>query len=85
MNPTLLPNSGHSPAPHSSASTEERRENGLGLIAIGVLLWFFDALMFFFMPAATRMGHSRPFVMLVGAAFVAGVTLIAVGKRLRKP
>lgn len=68
----------------SSMSAEERRENGLSLIVIGFMLWFFDALVFFFMPAASRMGHPRPFQLLIGAAFLAGVVLIAVGKHLRK-
>jgi lipopolysaccharide export LptBFGC system permease protein LptF len=77
MNQTLATN--------AASSLEERRENGLGLIMIGFLLWFFDALMFFFMPQAARMGHPRPFLALIGAAFVAGAALIAIGTRLRKP
>jgi len=68
----------------SGASTEERRENGLGLIMIGFMLWFFDALVFFFMPAGARLGHPRPFEILIGSAFIAGVILIAIGTRLRK-
>jgi hypothetical protein len=68
----------------SGANTEERRENGLGLIMIGFMLWFFDALVFFFMPAGARLGHPRPFEILIGSAFVAGVILIAIGTRLRK-
>ena len=68
----------------SSVNPEERRENGLSLIVIGFMLWFFDALVFFFMPAALRMGHPRPFVLLIGSAFVAGTVLIAVGTHLRR-
>ena len=67
-----------------SASTEERRENGLGLITIGFMLWFFDALVFFFMPAGARLGHPRPFEVLIGSALVAGAVLIWIGTRLRR-
>ena len=66
------------------SNAEERRENGLSLIVIGFMLWFFDALVFFFMPAALRLGHPRPFVTLIGAAFLSGVVLIGIGMRLRK-
>ena len=76
---TALPNSAH-----DSANAEERRENGLGLIAIGVMLWFFDAMVFFFMPAASRLGQARPFALLIGSAFLAGAVLILVGMRLRR-
>jgi hypothetical protein len=67
-----------------SSSPEERRENGLSLIVIGFMLWFFDTLVFFFMPAASRMGHPRPFALLIGAVFVAGAMLIAIGTHLRR-
>jgi hypothetical protein len=71
-------------ATNSTSNSEERRENGLGLIMIGFMLWFFDAMVFFFLPAAMRLGHPRPFVMLIGSAFVAGAALIAIGYRLRR-
>lgn len=63
---------------------EERRENALSIITIGFMLWFFDALIFFFMPAAARLGHPRPFLILIGAAFIAGGVLIAIGSYLRR-
>jgi len=65
-------------------STEERRENGLSLMVIGFMLWFFDLLILFFMPAGVRLGHPRPFQVLIASAFVAGVVLIASGRYLRK-
>lgn len=68
----------------SGVSAEVRRENGLSLIMIGFMLWFFDALVFFFMPAALRLGHPHPFEALIGAAFVAGVVLIWIGTRMRR-
>jgi len=67
-----------------SADPEARRENGLALITIGFMLWFFDALVFFFMPAGVRLGHPRPFEILIGSAFVAGALLIALGMRIKK-
>lgn len=65
-------------------NTEQRRENGLSLIMIGFMLWFFDALVFFFMPAGIRLGQQRPFAILIVSALVAGVALIAIGAYLRK-
>jgi len=68
----------------SETNSEERRENGLSLIVIGFMLWFFDALVFFFMPAGSRLGHPRPFALLIGAAFLAGALLIIIGTHLRR-
>ena len=65
-------------------SSEERREDGLSLIMIGFMLWFFDALIAFFMPAGVRLGHQRPFLVLMVSALVAGIILIGVGTHLRK-
>jgi hypothetical protein len=65
-------------------NSEERRENGLSLIVIGFMLWFFDVLVFFFMPAALRLGHPRPFLLLLAAAFLAGAVLIIIGTHLRR-
>lgn len=66
------------------SSSEERRENGLSLILIGFMLWFFDLLIVFFMPAGVRLGHPRPFQILIASAFVAGAMVIAIGRHLRK-
>jgi hypothetical protein len=65
-------------------NTEEQRENGLGLIVIGFLLWFFDALVFFFMPAGVRLGQQRGFTILIASAFVGGAIVMAFGVYLRK-
>ena len=67
-----------------SANSEERRENALSLMVIGFMLWCFDALVFFFMPAGVRLGDQRPFEITIGSVFVAGVILIAIGARMRK-
>jgi len=63
---------------------EERRENGLSLIVIGFLLWFFDALVVFFMPAGVRLGERRGFAILTVSAFVAGAIMMACGWYLRR-
>jgi uncharacterized membrane-anchored protein len=67
-----------------TANTEERRENGLSLIVIGFLLWFFDALVFFFMPAGVRLGEQRPFALLVASAFIAGAIVMGIGFYVRR-
>ncbi len=66
------------------ANSEVRRENGLSLIIIGFMLWFFDALIFFFMPAGVRLGYKASFVILTGSVLVAGAVLMAIGAYLRK-
>ena len=67
-----------------TANTEERRENGLSLIVIGFLLWFFDALVFFFMPAGVRLGEKRPFALLTASAFIAGAIVMGIGFYVRR-
>ncbi len=49
----------------ANGNREERHEKGLSLIVIGFLLWFFDALILFFMPAGVRLGDRRPFALLI--------------------
>jgi hypothetical protein len=68
----------------ASVNTEERRENGLSLIVIGFLLWFFDALVFFFMPAGVRLGQQRGFMILIASAFISGAIVMTFGVYLRK-
>jgi hypothetical protein len=65
-------------------SSEERREIGMSLMVIGFILWFFDLLILFFMPAGVRLGYSRPFEILMAAMFVGGVIFVLVGRYLRK-
>lgn len=65
-------------------SSEERRETGLSLIIIGFMLWFFDVLISFFLPAGVRLGHERAFVILIGSVFVGGLVLMGIGSYLRK-
>lgn len=66
------------------SNTEERRENGRSLIVIGFLLWFFDALIFFYMPAGMRLGEQRGFALLTISAFLAGAIVMGFGFYLRR-
>ena len=77
MNEKLVPQA-------ANESGEERRENGMSLIVIGFLLWFFDALVIFFMPAGVRLGQQRGFAILTVSAFVAGAVVMGCGVYLRK-
>jgi hypothetical protein len=71
--------------PHTANNRmEERNEKGLSLIVIGFVLWFFDALVFFFMPAGVRLGEQRPFALLIISAFLAGAIVMGFGLYLRK-
>ncbi len=64
-------------------NSEDRRELGLSLLTIGFMLWVFDLLVVFFLPAAYRTGHHRPFLILIGSAAIAGLVLLAIGFRMR--
>jgi hypothetical protein len=68
----------------TSSNNEERGETGLSLIVIGAMLWFFDALVFFFLPAGVKLGQQKGFTILTGSAFLMGAVVIAIGWYLRK-
>jgi uncharacterized membrane protein len=65
------------------AQAEDRREVGLSLITIGFMLWFFDLLVTFFLPASYRTGHQRAFLLLIGSAAIAGIILTAIGWKMK--
>ena len=65
------------------AGGEDRREVGLSLITIGFMLWFFDLLVMFFLPAGYRTGHQRAFFLLIGSAAIAGIVLAAIGWKMK--
>jgi uncharacterized membrane protein len=65
------------------ARAEDRHEVGLSLITIGFMLWFFDLLVAFFLPAGYRTGHQRAFLLLIGSAAVAGVILTVIGWKMK--
>jgi hypothetical protein len=65
-------------------SNEERRETGLSLMVIGAMLWCFDALVFFFLPAGMKLGQQKGFFLLTGSALLLGAAIVGVGMYLRK-
>jgi Na+-driven multidrug efflux pump len=65
------------------AHPEDRREVGLSLITIGCMLWCFDLLVAFFLPAGYRIGHQRAFLLLIGSAAVAGIILVLIGWKMK--
>ncbi len=67
-----------------SRSAEDRRETGLSLIIVGVMVWCFDALVFFFMPAGTKIGYQRPFAIITLSMLVVGLVLIGFGAHMRR-
>ncbi|HLH05857.1 MAG TPA: hypothetical protein VKW78_01325 [Terriglobales bacterium] len=64
-------------------ANEDRREIGLSLITIAFMLWFFDLLVAFFLPAGYRTGHQRAFLLLIGSAAIAGAILAVIGWKIK--
>lgn len=65
------------------SSSEEKRENGSAMLAIGWVLMLFSFLVFFFHPAALRLGQSRFAVVAVCLAVV-GLSLAIAGTRMTR-
>ncbi len=66
-----------------SANTEGIREKGLGLEVVGGIVWFFDFLLLFFLPAGVKLGHKGGFVALMIGLFVVGLVLMGAGYAMR--
>ncbi len=62
---------------------EEVREKGLSLEVIGGMIWFFDFLILFFLPAGLKLGHHAAFATVMIALFVLGLALIVSGYVIR--
>ena len=65
------------------SSSEERRENGSAMLAIGWVLMLFAFLVFFFHPAEVRLGETR-FAIIAGCLAVSGLILALIGMRVRR-
>jgi len=65
------------------ASQEENRESGRAFMVVGWILVLFALLVFFFEPAALKLGQSR-FGIIAGAMVIVGVLLNIYGYRLRR-
>ena len=66
-----------------SSSAEEKRENGSAMMAIGWVLVLFALLVFFFHPAAMKLGETR-FAWIAGCLAVAGLLLSFYGVHVRR-
>ncbi len=62
---------------------EEVREEGLSLEVIGGMVWFFDFLILFFLPAGIKLGHRAAFLTVMAALFVLGAALYVSGWVMR--
>ena len=65
------------------SSSEEKRENGSAMLAIGWVLVLFASLVFFFAPAGMKLGETR-FVVITGCLVVAGLALAVAGTWMRR-
>lgn len=68
---------------HVPGSAEERREHGLALAAVGVVLWAFDVLVIFFFPASVKVGYRAVFLIIVIVLALLGLVLVISGSRKR--
>ncbi len=65
------------------SSSEDKRENGSAMLAIGWVLILFASLVLFFHPAAWKLGESR-FAIIAACLAVTGVILALVGTKIRR-
>jgi len=69
--------------PARMQDVEVVREKGLSLEVIGGMVWFFDFLILFFLPAGLKLGHKTGFVAVMAALFLLGAALIVSGYVMR--
>lgn len=65
------------------ADAYEVREKGLSLEVIGGMIWFFDFLILFFLPAGLKLGHKSAFAVLMTVLAATGLVLIVSGYVIR--
>jgi hypothetical protein len=66
-----------------SSSTEEKRENGSAMMAIGWVMILFASLVMFFHPAAQKLGETR-FAWIAGCLAFFGLLLSLYGVSVRR-
>ena len=66
-----------------SSSAEEKRENGSAMMAIGWVMMLFAFLVFFFHPAAMKLGETR-FAWIAGCMAGSGLLLSLYGVHVRR-
>ena len=64
-------------------STEEKRENGSAMMAIGWVMILFAFLVMFFHPAAFKLGQTR-FAWIAGTLALCGLLLSITGTAIRR-
>jgi hypothetical protein len=64
-------------------STEEKRENGSAMLAIGWIMILFAFLVMFFHPAAMKLGQTR-FAWIAGCLALCGLLLSISGTVIRR-
>lgn len=67
----------------SEGNREDQRETGSAMMAIGWVLVLFALLVFFFQPAAAKLGETR-FAVIAACLVIAGLILAAVGTWMRR-
>lgn len=65
------------------SSSEDKRENGSAMLAIGWVLVLFASLVFFFHPAGMKLGETR-FAVIAACLVVAGLSLAIAGTWIRR-
>ena len=65
------------------SSSEEKRENGSAMMAVGWVMMLFAFLVLFFHPAAMKLGETRFAVVAIALAAV-GLVLAVTGTRIRR-
>jgi hypothetical protein len=65
------------------SSSEDKRENGSAMLAIGWVLMLFASLVFFFHPAGLKLGETR-FAVIAGCLALAGAVLAIAGTWIRR-
>ncbi len=66
-----------------SSSAEEKRENGSAMMASGWIMVLFALLVFFFHPAARKLGETR-FAWVAGCLLMVGLLLNLYGVHVRR-
>lgn len=61
------------------SDAEQKRENSLSLMFIGLAVWVADLLVVFFLPASFRVGRETVFLGIIALLGVLGLSLIVSG------
>ncbi len=62
---------------------QSKRETGASLMFIGLAVWVADALVMFFLPASVKLGSRIPWLIMMAALAVMGLSLLICGYVMR--